>query len=213
MQRSDQWIANSHCHRTIPTRHKRPFGQYRNLFGGICHESRHATAVVNSLFGDGAAAIVVRSHADDNWEQGPSVIDFEPHIMPTSIDALRYNLEGARLSFYLERDIPYVIGQNAHIPVNELLKRHNLGRKDIKHWILHSGGKKVIDAIVENLQLPENAVRHTRNILRRLGNVSSGAVLFALNELFKEGIAEQGDYGVLMAMGPGASIETSLVRW
>lgn len=172
-----------------------------------------STAVVNSLFGDGAAAIVIRSDAKDSWQQGPSVLDFEPHVMSESIGAMRYNLEGSRLSFHLERDIPYVIGRNSHIPVDDLLARNGLDRKDIKHWVLHSGGKKVIDAIVDNLQLPEDAVRHTRSILRRLGNVSSGAVIFALNELFKEGIAKQGDYGVLMAMGPGASIETSLLKW
>jgi alkylresorcinol/alkylpyrone synthase/polyketide synthase Type III len=78
---------------------------------------------------------------------------------------------------------------------------------------LHSGGKKVIDSIVTNLALPEESVRHTRNILKRYGNVSSSAVIFALGELLDEGIAKEGDYGVLMAMGPGSSIETTLLQW
>jgi predicted naringenin-chalcone synthase len=78
---------------------------------------------------------------------------------------------------------------------------------------LHSGGKKVIDSIVENLSLPEESVRYTRNILKRFGNVSSAAVIFALGELLDEGIAKEDDYGVLMAMGPGSSIETTLLRW
>jgi predicted naringenin-chalcone synthase len=172
-----------------------------------------STAVVNSLFGDGASALVVRADTKDNWKAGPAVLDFEPLIITDSIEAMRYNLDGTRLSFFLDRDIPYVIGRNAPIPINRLLERHGLKKEHIKHWVLHSGGKKVIDSIVENLNLPQEAVRHTRNILKRYGNVSSSAVIFALGELLKEGVAEEGDYGILMAMGPGSSIETALLRW
>ena len=172
-----------------------------------------STAVVNSLFGDGASAVVIRSDARDNWAAGPAVLDFEPLIIKDTISAMQYKLEGSRLSFFLDREIPYVIGRNAPIPIGRLLDRHGLQKTDIKHWILHSGGKKVIDAIVENLGLPQEAVRHTRNILKRYGNVSSSAVIFALGELFKEGVAKEGDYGVLVAMGPGSSIETALLKW
>jgi predicted naringenin-chalcone synthase len=172
-----------------------------------------STAVVNSLFGDGASAMVIRSDAQDDWRIGPAVIDFEPLIITEAIGAMRYNLDGARLSFFLDREIPHVIGRNAPIPIGRLLDRHGLKIPDVKHWILHSGGKKVIDSIVTNLALPEESVRHTRNILKRYGNVSSSAVIFALGELLDEGIAKEGDYGVLMAMGPGSSIETTLLQW
>jgi predicted naringenin-chalcone synthase len=172
-----------------------------------------STAVVNSLFGDGASALVVRSDPNDDWQAGPAVLDFEPLIITDAIGAMRYDLDGTRLSFFLERDIPYVIGRNAPIPIHRLLERHGLKKQDIKHWVLHSGGKKVIDSIVENLQLPQDSVRHTRNILKRYGNVSSSAVVFALGELLKEGTAQEGDYGIMMAMGPGSSIETALLKW
>lgn len=172
-----------------------------------------ATAVVNSLFGDGAAAVVVRADAADNWKNGPTVVDFEPLILTDAIEAMRYDREGPYLSFVLDREIPFVIGRNAHIPVDRLLARHGLERASIKHWVVHSGGKKVIDAIVRNLELAEEAVRHTRSVLRRLGNVSSGSVLFSLEALRNEKIANHGDLGIMMAMGPGTSIETALLRW
>jgi 3,5-dihydroxyphenylacetyl-CoA synthase len=172
-----------------------------------------STAVVNSLFGDGAAAVVLRSEPSLDWKDGPAVVDFESLIITDAIEAMRYDRDGDKLSFFLERDIPFVIGRNAHVPVDKLLERHGLQRTDIKHWVLHSGGKKVIDAIVRNLGLPENAVRHTRDILRRFGNMSSGSVLFAFEALTNEDVATSGDLGVLMAMGPGTSIETTLLRW
>lgn len=172
-----------------------------------------STAVVNSLFGDGASALVIRSDAGDTWRAGPTVLDFESLILTQEINAMRYNLEDSKLSFYLKKEIPYIIGENAPIPVERLLERHGLQKNDIKHWILHSGGKKVIDSIVQNLDLCEHSVRHTRNILKRYGNISSSAVIFALGELLKENVAKEGDYGVLMAMGPGVSIEMALLRW
>lgn len=172
-----------------------------------------STAVVNSLFGDGAAAVVIRHDAADDWRNGPGVLDFEPFILTDAIQAMRYDLEGPKLSFFLDRDIPFVIGRHAHVPVDRLLARHGLARTDIRHWLVHSGGKKVIDAIVRDLGLDEHAVRHTRSVLEQYGNVSSGSVLFSFEALRAEEVAREGDLGVLMAMGPGTSIETALLRW
>jgi predicted naringenin-chalcone synthase len=171
------------------------------------------TAVVNSLFGDGAGAVVVRQDESDSWRQGPILADFEPHIIPQAIGAMRYDLDDTKLSFFLERDIPYEIGANVEKPVNRLLGRHGLKRKDIDHWIVHSGGKKVIDAIEYNIGLTDHDMRHTLSILRNYGNLSSGSVLFSYRELRREGAIQEGDLGVAIAMGPGTSIETALLTW
>ncbi len=172
-----------------------------------------STAVVNSLFGDGAGAVVVRTDPDDTWEEGPVLIDFEPQIVTEAIDALKYEMEGTKLSFYLDRKIPYVIGQNVEKPIGRLLGRHGLRVKDIDHWVIHSGGRKVIDAIQYNLGLTEHDVRHTLNILQNYGNLSSASLLFSFNDLMREGLIRQNDLGVLIAMGPGTSIETALISW
>ena len=171
------------------------------------------TAVVNSLFGDGAAAVVVRHDDADTWRQGPVVADFEPHIIPEALMAMRYTLENSKLSFFLARDIPYEIGANVEKPVNRLLGRHGLKRKDIDHWVIHSGGAKVIDAVEYNLGLTDHDMRHTLGVLRNFGNLSSGSILFSFKELCREGVIREGDLGVIIAMGPGTSIETALLTW
>jgi polyketide synthase Type III len=173
------------------------------------------TSVVNSLFGDGAAAIVLSTDAegDDDGRPAPTVVDFESYILRDAIAAMRFDLEGDRLSFHLDRDIPWVIGQHVDRPVGRLLARHGLSLGDVSHWVLHSGGKKVIDAIAVALGLSDQAVRHTRDILRTQGNVSSAAVLFALERTMAEDEIAPGDVGVMIAMGPGTSIEAALLRW
>lgn len=178
------------------------------------HNRRMSTAVVNSLFGDGAAVAIFRQDDNsDDREQGPAVVDLESSIFPDHIDAMKYELDGTKLSFYLDRDIPYVIGQNVQRPVGRLLARNGLRIRDIDHWIVHSGGKRVIDAIEYNLGLTDYDVRHTLEILKNYGNLSSGSVLFSYKELCNEGVIRAGDLCVVIAMGPGTSIETALLAW
>lgn len=177
------------------------------------YNSKMYTAVVNSLFGDGAAAAVIRDDDDDTWEQGPVIVDLEPHIVTEAIDALKYQMEGTKLSFYLDRDIPYLIGQNVEKPIKRLLGRNGLEIRDIDHWVIHSGGRKVVNALQYNLGLTDYDVRHTLHILQNYGNLSSASLLFSFNELRHEGLVREGDLGVLIAMGPGTSIETGLISW
>jgi len=171
------------------------------------------TGVVNSLFGDGSAAIVLLARDDLSFKDGPQIMGFESLIVPQALEEMRFDFVDGLFSFYLGRDIPYLIGDNIEKPINALLDRFGLKRRDIKHWLIHSGGKKVIDAIKYNLGITEHDVRHTRTILRDFGNLSSGAFLFSFQELTREKIAEEGDWGVTIAMGPGISIETGLIRW
>jgi DNA-binding NtrC family response regulator len=97
--------------------------------------------------------------------------------------------------------------------LQRLLAAHGLKRRNISHWLVHSGGKKVVDAIKYNIGISEWDVRHTHSVLRDYGNLSSGSFLFSYERLLHEGRVKRGDYGVMMTMGPGSTIETALIRW
>lgn len=172
------------------------------------------TAVVNSLFGDAAAAVAMGGAATGHGAGSlPTVQEFESHIVVEAMHTMRFDLEKGKLAFHLDRDIPYAIGANCGLPVERLLKKTGLKKRDVAHWIVHSGGKKVIDSVKMNLELSDHDVRHTLHVLENYGNISSCSVLFSLQRLAGEEAARPGDYGVLMAMGPGASIETALLQW
>jgi polyketide synthase Type III len=172
------------------------------------------TSVVNSLFGDGAGAVAVIAGEAPN-QPGPSILKFASCIIPDAIDAMRYDwdLGQNRFSFFLDPGVPYVVGAHAEVVIDRLLDGSGLRRNDIAHWLVHSGGKKVIDSVRVNLGLTQHDVRHTIGVLRDYGNLSSGSFLFSYERLHEEGIARPGEYGVLMTMGPGSTIETALVRW
>ncbi len=128
---------------------------------------------------------------------------------------MRYDWDDdqGKFSFYLDQDVPYVVGAHAEEVVSRLLEGTGLRRSDIAHWLVHSGGRKVIDSVRVNLGLTAHDVRHTTGVLRDYGNLSSGSFLFSYQRLLEEGVTRPGDYGVLMTMGPGSTIETALVRW
>jgi predicted naringenin-chalcone synthase len=175
-------------------------------------DSTMRTAVVNSLFGDGAAALALVAGTDGD---GPCIIGTASRLIPDAIDAMRYDWDRVqgRFSFFLDPQIPYVVGANAEPVVDRLLRGVGLRRSDIRHWLVHSGGKKVIDAVTVNLGLSRHDVRHTTGVLRDYGNVSSGSYIFSYERLLEEGVTGPGEYGVLMTMGPGSTIETALIRW
>ncbi|MEU4243567.1 3,5-dihydroxyphenylacetyl-CoA synthase DpgA [Actinoplanes sp. NPDC026619] len=172
------------------------------------------TAVVNSLFGDGSAALALRNDGPGG-SAGPRILKFASLLISDAIDAMRYDWDNdqGRFSFFLDPQIPYVVGAHAESVVDRLLSGTGLRRSDIGHWLVHSGGKKVIDAVVVNLGLSRHDVRHTVGVLRDHGNVSSGSFLFSYERLVNEAVAKPGEYGVLMTMGPGSTIETALVQW
>ena len=97
--------------------------------------------------------------------------------------------------------------------MNRLLASFGLKRRDIAHWVVHSGGKKVVDAIKYNIGLSEHDVRHTSSVLRDFGNLSSASFLFSFKRLLDEGQVKRGDFMVMMTMGPGSTVETALLRW
>ena len=178
------------------------------------------TGIVNSLFGDGAAAAVLTTLAE-NWtvslSPGPvaCVVDFESFCIPEQWAAMRFdwNENAGKWSFFLDRDIPYVIGFNIREPLERLLERNELDFSAIKHWVLHTGGGAVIDSVKLSLGLEEHDVRHTRSVLRDFGNISSGSFLVSLERLLAEGCVSAGDRGVMVTMGPGAQIETALLEF
>ncbi|WP_236573332.1 3,5-dihydroxyphenylacetyl-CoA synthase DpgA [Streptomyces sp. GS7] len=174
------------------------------------------TSVVNSLFGDGAAAILVEAgDAPGQDTSGPALAGFSSRIIPEAADAMRYDWDDdeGKFSFFLDRDVPYVVGAHAEEAVDALLAGAGLRRTDVDHWVVHSGGKKVIDSVRVNLGLTKHDVRHTTGVLRDYGNLSSGSFLFSYERLVAEGTVARGDLGVLMTMGPGSTIETALARW
>jgi 3,5-dihydroxyphenylacetyl-CoA synthase len=176
-------------------------------------DDRVVTSLVNSLFGDGCGAMVVSAGADASC--GPEVLGFASHLVSDAWCAISYHWSErhGRFELYLDKAIPQVLGDHSPTPITALLERFDLCRCSVAHWLIHAGGKKVIAAIGEANRLTSHDLRTSTSVLKEYGNVGSPTILFSYQELMKEGVVAPGDYGVMVTMGPGSTIETALLRW
>jgi alkylresorcinol/alkylpyrone synthase/polyketide synthase Type III len=176
-------------------------------------DDRIVTALVNSLFGDGCGVLLITTDAGPGG--GPEVLGLASHIIPDAWRAISFNwsIEHGKFELYLDKAIPTVLGIHSPTPISALLGKFKLCRCDVAHWLVHAGGKKVISAIGEANGLTPHDVRHATEVLRRRGNLGSPTVMFSYEDLLAEGIVAPGEYGVMVTMGPGATVETALIRW
>ncbi|HXF77599.1 MAG TPA: hypothetical protein VN598_01940 [Usitatibacter sp.] len=132
------------------------------------------------LFGDGAgAALVTRKPAADRrrveWKGSVSL------MRPDQRDALRFEQRGGMLRNILTLPVPRLAGKHARDVLDRGLSAAGTERSAISAWILHAGGRKVLEELQSSMALGDADLLHSREMLRRYGNLSSPFVLFVLD--------------------------------
>jgi alkylresorcinol/alkylpyrone synthase len=168
-----------------------------------------ANLISTLLFGDGAAAAVITGKP----ASGPCILDSESYLFPDSIDAMGFDLRDAGFHIVLSREVPQLIRERIGGLVDGFLARHSLTRKQMKAWVLHPGGQKLLAYMQEELGLCAGETQPSWDVLRDYGNLSSASVLFVLHEWLARGEMRAGDRGLLAAFGPGFSAEMLLLQW
>lgn len=166
--------------------------------------------VAAALFGDGAAAAVVGGTRRNRG--GVEVLATRSVLFPETLDLMGWDIRDTGFRVVMSRRIPEFVRAHVRHEVDVFLDIHGLARRDIGTFVLHPGGPKVVQSLEEALELPEGALRPSREFLRECGNLSSASVLFILDRILREG-RPAGSLGLLMAMGPGFSFEFSLLRF
>ena len=161
------------------------------------------------LFGDGAAAAVITGRP----APGPSILDSASHLFPDSLDAMGFELRDQGFHIVLSKDVPDLIRERIGGLVDNFLARHSLTRDDLKAFVLHPGGHKLLSYMEQELGLCPCQVEPSWSALRDYGNLSSASVLFVLHEWLERGQVQPGERGLLAAFGPGFSAEMLLLQW
>jgi alkylresorcinol/alkylpyrone synthase len=174
-----------------------------------------ANLVASGLFGDGAAAVVLvgERRAAQLGVQGPKVLATRSRFYPDTDRVMGWDIGGSGFRIVLAATVADVVRQYLGDDVQDFLAEHDLKIPDVDTWVAHPGGPKVIDAITQALELPEDALDVTRRSLAEIGNLSSSSVLHVLEQTLAEGRPTAGTPGVLMAMGPGFCAELVLLHW
>ncbi len=172
-----------------------------------------ANMIASGLFGDGAAAVVLVGPQHPLALTGPRVMDTRSHLYPGTDRAMGWDVGSTGLKIVLGAEVPELVETYLGEDVRGLLADHDLKIEDVDRWISHPGGPKVIEAIRSVLGLDEEALALTWRSLDAVGNMSSASVLHILSDTLTLRPAQSGQWGMLMAMGPGFASELVLLRW
>jgi alkylresorcinol/alkylpyrone synthase len=166
--------------------------------------------VATSLFGDGAAAVLVSG--DETRDAGPSILSSRSTLWYDSLEVMGWSINDRGLKVLFSRDIPTIVRDLALPALEAFLAAQGMTLQQLDHVIAHPGGTKVIEAYEQALGLANGKMARARDVLRRYGNMSSPTVLFVLEDFMRSGAIGAGEYGLLTALGPGFSSEMLLIQ-
>ena len=166
--------------------------------------------IASGLFGDGAAAAVLDGGARG---RGPRIAATRSVFYPGTERAMGWDVVDSGFKVVLSPAVPDLIREKLRSDVDSFLGDRGLARTDISHWVCHTGGPKVLEAVEQALELPRAAMQRSWDSLQLVGNLSSASVLFVLSDLLASGEPRRGDKGLLLAMGPGFCSELVLLEW
>ena len=136
--------------------------------------------IASGLFGDGAAAVVLAGAERVPAHRAPRIVATRSVFYPDTERIMGWDVVEGGFKVVLSAKVPTLVTEHVGEDVDGFLGAHGLHRSDIRHWIAHTGGPKVLQAFESALELPPEALRRSWDSLRKTGNLSSASVLFVL---------------------------------
>jgi alkylresorcinol/alkylpyrone synthase len=159
-------------------------------------ELTKANIVAASLFGDGAAAVVLRA-----GDGGAIRVEASGEkLWPDTLDIMGWSVDPEGFGVIFQRTIPDFVKEHMGPAVTEILSRMKLGNADVDRFVCHPGGTKVILALERALSLDQGTLDHEREVIADYGNMSAPTVLFVLERALAQGLPPR---SLVTALGPG----------
>lgn len=164
-----------------------------------------ADIVATALFGDGAAACVLRC-GEGGFARVEAAAE---HTWPDTLDIMGWRVDPAGLGVIFARSIPPFAREHLRPAMDAMLAANDLSLEDVGRFICHPGGMKVIDAMEACLSMERGRLDHERAVLMDHGNMSAPTVLHVLDRARRAGLEER---SVVTALGPGFTASTVTLR-
>jgi predicted naringenin-chalcone synthase len=171
-------------------------------------DDRLESAVAHAIFADGAGALAVSGEGD-----GPAVISHQSLFRPEHLSVMGFEFPGGRQRVVLSKDVRRIGAPMMKEMAERLMESQGLKKEDVRHFVLHSAGRRVIEQARKLLDLDDSQIAPSHLVLKRFGNMSSATVLFVLEETLRSSQPVSGDWGLMIALGPGFAAEGALLRW
>ena len=169
-----------------------------------------------SLFADGVACALLcgdqsNLRSSHKKNASPKILATQSTLMPQSLDVMGWEMKKGGLHVIFSKDIPTIVENWLKPNVAEFLDSQGIEMANIDHFIAHPGGRKVLEAYVNALHIPDSMTEISLDVLKNFGNMSSVTILFVLRRYME--LAKTGDMALVTALGPGFSSELLALRW
>ena len=173
-------------------------------------EDPRAKTIGAAIFGDGCAAALLSAHPR---AEGPAILASQVHQVPGTLDAvsLRYSQEDTYL--HLARELPDLAGAGLAEIVDRFLRRNHLSRAAIDHWMLHPGGRRIVENMQSALALSDEDAALSWSALAEHGNVGTPSIFYVLKDTIEARAPQAGEHGLMVTIGPGVTIGMMLLGW
>ncbi len=167
--------------------------------------------IATALFADGVtAALLVGA---DSGLPGCSIIADGTTLWPDSLDVMGWNLQNDGMQVVFSQSIPAIVKDKMRNCLDQFLSERELSLDDIAHFLIHPGGKKVLEAYAEALDKPPETFSLSADIIRQYGNCSSVTVMLVIERFLAEHTYKSGDLALVTALGPGFSAGNVLLQF
>ena len=134
-------------------------------------------------------------------------------IRPEHLDRMGFTFPGGRHRIRLAPEVRRIAPAMMEELTGTLLKDFELTQEQVRFWVLHSAGRRVLENAQTLLGLSDADLAYSRDVLRRYGNLSSATVLFVRDAVLRSGRPKPGDFGLMMALGHGFAAEGAILRF
>jgi len=174
-----------------------------------------ANLISSGLFADGSAAVIVMGDemSSPGLTPGPTILATRSVFYPDTEEMMGWKGSEKGFNIVLSAEVPNLVRQKLGGDVDSFLFDHGYQRSDVKSWVLHTGGPKILEATAEALDLRDGQLDASWECLKKVGNLSSASVLVVLEDVMRRRRPEPGTLGLLAAMGPGFCSELLLLQW
>jgi polyketide synthase Type III len=187
------------------------------LMRGRAEDPRSKT-VGSSIFGDGCAAAVIE-YGDSAGatagepRTGARILASKVHQIKGTLEAVRMQHAPEDNYLHLVRELPDLAGEGLRELTDEFLAAQGLRRAAIDHWLVHPGGRRIIESIQQALELSREDVEVSYEVLAEHGNVGTPSIFYVMKRTLERCQPRAGELGLMVTVGPGVTVGLMLLQW
>jgi alkylresorcinol/alkylpyrone synthase len=169
-----------------------------------------AKTVGSALFGDGCAAALLSA---DPGAEGPMILATQVHQIGGTLGAVSLACTEQDSYLHLARELPDLAGAGLPGVAEKFLREHRVEHAEIDHWMVHPGGRRIIENVQSALELSEEQTATSWDALANHGNVGTPSIFYVLHETIARHRPQPGERGLAVTIGPGVTVGLMLLQW